>query len=626
MRTLKNFIRWTLVVTLLGIVSSIAAEKPPQQFEEQRKAEAQAKREEAKAAKIKKQEQEQLAQVKLPEDTSARLKIKEIRLTGNTLITTEQLLAGMPVVFNASNKALAKAESEHLYDFTSLREVISAPGQTQEVSTRTIQGFTQYILSVYQQKNYGGIYVYVPAEALKGEELKDGVLQVNILEARVISVGTKFYDVNQTQAEKGRLDANAVLFWSPVKSGGVVNRKKLDDFINLLNLNPDRYITATVSKGAEPNTLAVNYGVYETNPWHYFIQVDNSGVKDSQWNPKIGVINTNLLGFDDSFMAVYQFRPDSSWNDNYSLFGSYDFPLAGPGLRLNIYGGYSEFDLSSQTSDISFVGGGKFIGANLRYNVFQTNGWFFDVIGSVSEEESKVTPSLFPEFTASKVRMNLWGAAVDIHKRDDVSNSSLGYKFTTSMGGSGEDEFRLARTDAEKDFTIHYFTAMHSRVLDPNKVTRLSANIRSIVTEDRLVPAKMTPFGGMYSIRGYKEYELIADGGILASAQYEFDLVRYEKTKGVSKPEADKADQSSSKKYGLKKLAPLAFIDFGRAKTNDSTGDEVGHETFLSIGPGVLAEIGDNFSMAVYLGIALKDTQHTDAGDGRVNVSFMLRW
>ena len=162
MKTLKNFVRWTLVVTLLAIVSSIAAEKPPQQFEEQRKAEAQAKREEAKAAKIKKQEQEQLAQVKLPEDTTALLKVKEIRFTGNTLITTEQLLADMPVIFNASDKPLAKAESKYLYDFTSLREVISTPGQTREISARTIQGFTQYILSVYQQKNYGGIYVYVP--------------------------------------------------------------------------------------------------------------------------------------------------------------------------------------------------------------------------------------------------------------------------------------------------------------------------------------------------------------------------------------------------------------------------------------------------------------------------------
>jgi len=52
-----------------------------------------------------------------------------------------------------------------------------------------------------------------------------------------------------------------------------MNRKKLDDFVNLLNLNPDRYVSTVVGKGEEPNTLGVNYGIYEANPWHYFIQV-----------------------------------------------------------------------------------------------------------------------------------------------------------------------------------------------------------------------------------------------------------------------------------------------------------------------------------------------------------------
>jgi len=613
---------------LLGIVSSMAAEKPPQQFEEQRKLDAQAKREEARAAKIKKKEDAQLAQAKLPEDPSARLKIKEVQITGNTLITTEQLLADMPAVFNASNKSLAEAQSEYLYDFRTLREVITTPGETREVSARTIQGFTQYLLTIYQEKNYGGIYVYVPAEALKGgQELKDGVLQVNILEARVISVGTKFYDANQTQVEKGYLDANAVLSWSPVKEGKTVNRKKLDNFVNLLNLNPDRYVSAVVGKGAEPNTLAVNYGIYEANPWHYFVQIDNSGVKGREWNPRFGVINTNLLGFDDSFLAMYQFPLDSDMQDNYSLFGSYDFPLAGPRLRLNIVGGYSEFLLNPKASDFDFLGGGKFIGANLRYNVFQTDGWFFDAVASVSEEISRLRAEFInvaiPE-GSSHVRMHLWGLGADIHKRDDMSLSSLGYKFTTSMGGSEADEFTRSRTDADRDFTINTFYASHSRLIDPNKVHRLSKTIKWVVTDDRLTPAKMTPFGGMYSVRGYREYELIADGGLLASAQYEFDIISYQKTKVASEQESDKAEKTN--KRGLKKLAPLAFIDFGRARINDHTDEELGHETFVSIGPGVLADIGDYFSSAVYLGIALKDTQRTDAGNGRINVSFLLRW
>ena len=154
------------------------------------------------------------------------------------------------------------------------------PGEVREVSARTIAGLTQYILSVYQQKNYGGIYVYVPAEALKGGTgLADGILPVNIIEAHVSSVGVKYYDVNQAAVQKGRLDANAVLLWSPARQGKVLNKKQLDDFVNLLNLNPDRYVNAVVSKGGEANALAIDYGIYEANPWHWFAQVDNSGVK-----------------------------------------------------------------------------------------------------------------------------------------------------------------------------------------------------------------------------------------------------------------------------------------------------------------------------------------------------------
>ncbi len=136
----------------------------------------------------------------------------------------------------------------------------------------------------------------------------------------------------------------------------------------------------------------------------------------------------------------------------------------------------------------------------------------------------------------------------------------------------------------------------------------------------------MTPFGGMYSVRGYKEYETIADGGFLASAQYEFDLIRYEKTNGASKQEAENADKSQSKKFGLKKLAPLVFLDFGRTDITDPAGSEKAHQTFVSMGPGVTAEIGDNFSAGLYWGIALRTTERTDAGDSRVNVTLMARW
>ena len=300
-----------------------------------------------------------IEQLTLPEDTSPRLMARELLISGNMRISTEKLLEDMPLVYNASDKPLLKAESQYLYDLRIIHGLISHPGMPRMISSRTIQGLTQYILSVYEDNHYAGIYVYVPEASIKdGVELVNGLLFIKVLEAPITEAKVDFYDTDQNKVEKGYLRRSAVEDWSPVKSGAVLNQKALDDFVNLLNLNPDRYISAVVSKGTEPNTLALEYDIYETNPWHYFIQVDNSGTKDRQWTPRVGLINTNLLGIDDTFTAVYQAPWESDFDENYGVYGGYDFPLIGPRLRLNVYAGYSQFDVSPEAGITDFIGNG----------------------------------------------------------------------------------------------------------------------------------------------------------------------------------------------------------------------------------------------------------------------------
>jgi hemolysin activation/secretion protein len=561
-------------------------------------------------------------EVKLPEDTSPRLAVSEVRIRGNTLVTTSELLEYMPDIYNASDQRLSEAPRESLYDLRVIRQIVTAPGQPREVSLRTIQGLTQYILSVYQKNDYSGIYVYVPEGAIKdGTKLVDGILPVNILEAPVTEVRVKFFDAERNEVEKGYLRRSAIEQWSPIKRDKVASQRALDYLVNLLNLDPDRHVSAIVSRGAEPNTLAIQYEVYETNPWHFFIQADNSGTKERQWAPRAGLINTNLLGFDDRLTTLYQAALDSI-TDNWSIFGSYDFPVMGPRLRLNLYAGYSEFDINPASGPIDFLGSGTFYGGVLRYNLFQQNKWFFDVTGSVSHEESDITPSLFPEFFASNVKMDLWGVGADVHHRDDMSTTGVTFSRVQRFGGSDQSAFwdsatsTGARTNAEQDFAIYTTAGNHSQYLDRNKVQQIRGTARWILPTERLVPAKMTSFGGMYSVRGYDEYEIVADGGILASVQYEYDLVRH--GQAVEKKTAANDD--------LRKLAPLAFFDFGRSQVEDPVAGEKENQTLYSVGVGTVFEIGNNFSGALYYGYPLKETNDTDKGKGRLNASVMLRW
>jgi hemolysin activation/secretion protein len=589
---------------------------------EKREAAERAKREKLDKAKAKLEEE--IEKIDLPIDSTQRLSVRELRISGNTLITTEELLAEMPLIFNASDKPLAEAESAFLYDFRVLHDIVLDPGRTRQVSARTIQGLTQYILSVYQEKNYAGIYVYVPSEAVReGVELRDEILPINVLEAAVTDVTITTYDPNQNETEEAYLRRSAVMEWSPVKVGQVANQKELDDFVNLLNLNPDRYVSAVVTKGREPESLAVAYDIYEANPWHWFIQVDNSGTQERQWNPRIGVINTNLLGIDDIFTAIYQAPWDTTINENYALYGSYDFPLAGPRLRLNVYGGYSEFDISPESGAFNFLGRGDFYGGVLRYNLLQTDGWFVDLKGTVEHTRSKVSPLPFP-VAGSDVKFWIGGAGIDLHREDDLSRTSLTFDQYKSLGGeSGGDEFRAARTNAESLFTIYSATAAHSQYLDPNEVQRVSASLRWVGSDERLVPAKMTSFGGMYSVRGYDEYEFVADGGILASIQYEFDVVKQEESLMTA---GEKQLQQEASKPTLRKLAPLVFFDYGRPKIRHPIGLEKGHEELMSVGTGAIVELGDNFTGAVYYGYPLGPTDDTRTGKGRLNVGLLWRW
>lgn len=565
-------------------------------------------------------------ELNLPEDTTTRLIVRELRISGNTLISTGELLEYMPAVYNASGQPQSRADSQYLYDLRTIQEVVLDPGQPREVSLRTIQGLTQYILSIYQANDYSGIYVYVPEGAIRdGVELVNGILPINILEAPVSEVRIKYYDAERNEVEEGYLRRSALEEWSPIERNKVASQKSLDYLVNLLNLNPDRHVSAIVSRGAEPNTLAVQYDVYETDPWHFFIQADSSGTNERQWAPRAGVINTNLLGIDDRLTALVQAALDSP-DENYSLFGSYDFPVMGPRLRLNLYGGYSEFDIDPESGPFNFLGSGTFYGAILRYNIYQEQNWFFDVTGSLSQEESKIDSSaeeLFGEDVfASDVKMQLWGIGANIHHRDDMSNTSLTINRVQNFGGSDQESFwdpltfTGARWDAERNFAIYTTAASHSQYMDQNKVQQLRGTVRWIEPTERLVPAKMTSFGGMFTVRGYEEYEIVADGGLLASIQYEYDLVRHSQ---AVESEAVGIEE-------LKKLAPLAFFDYGKTKVKDPVPGENDNQTIYSVGAGLAFEIGNNFSGALYYGHALKSTDDTDSGNGRLSASVMLRW
>ena len=148
---------------------------------------------------------EEIALLDLPADTTTVFTASELRITGNTLVTTEELLSGIPRIYNSSNLPLSKADSSNLYDFRTVLEIIESPGQERSVSARTIRGLTRCLLGIYKAKGFSGILVSVPPSALEGGKLRNNVLLIQVTEASITAVTPNYYTPDNEIVEVGYL-------------------------------------------------------------------------------------------------------------------------------------------------------------------------------------------------------------------------------------------------------------------------------------------------------------------------------------------------------------------------------------------------------------------------------------
>ncbi|HSV27504.1 MAG TPA: hypothetical protein VLH60_06380, partial [Sedimentisphaerales bacterium] len=292
----------------------------------------------------------------LPVDLTVRYLAQELVIQGNTRISTAELLAAAPNTYNVSGRPLASAPAEDLYDLTSILALAAEPGVQREITARTIVGFCRYVLSEYQRRGYSGVFVSMPADNIVGGiELRDGKVVIQVMEAEVSQVGVSVFNMDKVEKEEAYIDLEIFKQWSPVREGEMINEKELNEFVNQINLNPDKHVTAVISR-AEGDTLGVRYDLYERMPWRFYVQADSSGTGNRQWSPRVGIINTDVTGRMDRAALVYQARLDDI-DGNYSFFGSYEVPLWTPALKLMGFGGYSEYDTNPVgTSPFTFHG------------------------------------------------------------------------------------------------------------------------------------------------------------------------------------------------------------------------------------------------------------------------------
>lgn len=450
---------------------------------------------------------------------------------------------------------------------------------------------------------------------------------------------------------------------SPVKSGDLLRKIELDNYIFRLNRHPGRRVDVALAPASgpeNPEAVQVDYLVSESKPWSIYGQISNTGTKAAgEWRERFGFVHNQLTKSDDVLRVDYI---TAGFEDSHAVTGSYEFPILSDAVRTRVYGTYSTF----VASDVGSVGQnfeGRTIqaGAEVAGTVYQHRELFLDLVGGARWQKVRVNDPIQrregeEDFLIPYISLRM----------ERLTNRDSTFAALTLEGNlkgiamTNENQLdRLGRLNSDASWYALKFNAEHSMYLEPffdseswfgrsegkNRTLahEVSASIRGQhAFGSRLIPNEEDVAGGLYSVRGYNESVTAGDNVFIASFEYRFHLPRIFP---VSEP-----GYIGQREFGWSKdnflmgkdfrLAPQqaygeadwdlilrAFVDAARVTSNDKLSSERDN-TLIGTGLGMEFRFRRNLTFRADWGFAMRDVEDggdsTSAGSSRLHLVFTL--
>ena len=416
------------------------------------------------------------------------------------------------------------------------------------------------------------------------------------------------------------------------RTGSLIKRDQLDDYLYRLNRHPGRRVDAAISPGLNAGEVSLDYLIAENKPWYAYFQLSNTGTESTnELRERFGYVHNQLTNNDDTFNIDYI---TAGFDDSHVVSMSYRRPLDERWqLRLNTL--YSDFTADQVGSPLPFSGEDAAFGASLAYNFYQNDALFLDAVGELQYYYTSASnPSAALEGEANLALASL---GVELEHATDLSQTRGFVKFMGNLNEGNTSDFNtLGRTAPDTQFLVMQYALTTSFYLeplingdawrdisDPSTSTlahEIALGVRGqwAVADDRLLPTFQAVAGGLYTVRGYEQADVAADSSLILSAEYRFHLPR------VFGIEAPRRTQLLDRPFRVAPEAVYgrpdwdmifkAFIDYAVMDVSDELAFET-DESLLGTGLGIELALKNNVNFRAEWGFALQDAGQTDAGD-----------
>jgi len=440
----------------------------------------------------------------------------------------------------------------------------------------------------YHAEGFPTVLVNIPEQTVD-----NGVIRLEVIESRIKRVlvsGNRYYTMEKIKQELPSIQPGRVLFLPKVRED-----------LGRLNGKADIKAEIVLIPGRELGTIDVELKVEDSLPLHGSLELNNRSTHTTTDFRLNGAIRyDNLWQKDHSISAQFQTSPEDT--QEVRLFST-SYAMPAPWDKDHLLIGYfvnSDSDTASGEG-INVIGKGKIAGVRYMvalpglatYSHNLTCGMDWKDFEEITEGD--VVPIEYMPVT--------FGYASTLSGETGTTQFSAGINMLIrGMLFNDMDEFQNKRAGATGNYI--YATAGVERRQRLTKGVSLFGKVDGQIADQPLVNNEQFAAGGVNSVRGYKEAEILSDNAFHGTFE-------------VYTP-------SLSKKVPV---VPYGFYDCAWLSRREALAGEMDNKFIQGIGLGVQgAFFKGNVEYKLDWGMALEDTDNTDAGDHQLYFKVAYRF
>jgi hemolysin activation/secretion protein len=454
----------------------------------------------------------------------------------------------------------------------------------------------------YHDKGYQTVSVSVPQQNAQAKVISLKVIELKVGRLRVKN--SRYFDLNKIKDKAPSL-----------KEGTVPNFTDVTKDIVALNQWPDRRVTPALRAGVTPGTVDVDLNVEDKVPLHASVELNN---RQSPNTSPLRVTSTvhydDLWQRGDSFSFSYQVAPRRP-SDAEVFSGSYLARVDDVDwLSVLFYAVKSDSNVAT-VGGTNIVGPGTIVGSRAvitlptRENFFHTLSVGFDY--KHFDQTVTLSGSGFTSPVTYYPVVASYGAAFQNEKFTTQLNAALTYN--TRPLSSDPTDFDNKRFAASASFIHLNADLSHTQELPEG--FQLYGKIQGQVADGPLVSSEQFSVGGLDTVRGYLESEVLGDNGIVGNLELRSPNVG----DLLQKEMKDETGQGAPRFATFNEWRFFGFADAGTATVLSPLPEQQFEFDVWSYGIGTRFKILNYLNGTVVYSVPMISQTYTQARDPRVN-------